>query len=215
MEENIENRTKNEVSVVGKVDKEFYFSHEYEGEGFYKTNILVDRLNDTNDRIPVIVSDRLLDMDSCYAGKYIALNGEFRSYNSRDEEGKPKRQRLFTVFAHDVQLLPGTEGKKMAKGENIYIEGFLSKPPIYRVTPLGREITELCIAVRRNYGRTDHIPCICWGRNARFASGFHTGDRISACGRIQSRDYTKHEGDNDIKHTTCEVSVKRISREEG
>ncbi len=212
MNGNLPNTTKNLVSVVGKVDREFDFSHEYYGEGFYKTNLLVDRLNETNDRIPVMVSDRLLDMDSCYAGKYIFLDGEFRSYNIKEEDQAPKKHQLM-VFAHDIRIVPGDEVKKISREYNIYIEGFLCRPPVYRVTPQGREITELMLSVQRRYGKSDYIPCICWGRNARYAAGFHMGDKVSVNGRIQSRDYTSRSREREgEKITVNEVSVKRISR---
>ena len=219
MEEKGQAKANNQVSVVGKIDKEFHFSHEYYGEGFYKTNVLVDRLNETIDSIPVLVSDRLLDMDSCYAGKYIALEGEFRSYNSREiDEDSPKKRQL-TVFAREIHLLGGRENgervkKKEMNEDSIFIDGYLCKPPVYRITPLGREITELTIAVSRFYGKCDYIPCICWGRNARFAAGFATGDKICIHGRIQSRDYTRRSGpETSRKLTTYEVSVQRIYRE--
>ena len=215
MEEKVQTKPNNQVSVAGRIDKEFNFSHEYFGEGFYTTNILVDRLNETTDSIPVLVSDRLLDMDSCYAGKYIALEGEFRSYNSREiDEDSPKKRQL-TVFAREIHLLKGQEKKKNLNEDSIFIDGYLCKPPVYRITPLGREITELTIAVSRYYGKCDYIPCICWGRNARFAAGFATGDRINIHGRIQSRDYTRRSGPaTNRKLTTYEVSVQRIYRQQ-
>ncbi len=201
----------NRVSMVGKVDKEFDFSHESFGEGFYKTTILVDRLNDTKDRIPLMVSDRLLDMDSSYAGRKIALEGELRSYNhhtSVKAAGRPP----MSVFVHNIRLLNGKEEKKAKEEDFINIEGFLCKPPVYRVTPLGRELTQLMVSVSRNYGKNDYIPCICWGRDARFAAHFSMGDRVSIQGRIQSRDYIRRTAQNETeKKTTYEVSVKRVA----
>ena len=206
-----EQHTLNRVSMVGRVDKEFNFSHECFGEDFYKATILVDRLNDTRDRIPLMVSDRLLDMDSCYAGRKIALEGELRSYNqhaSVKAAGSPP----MSVFVHNIRLLNGKEEKKAKEEDLISIEGFLCKPPVYRVTPLGRELTQLMVSVTRNYGKNDYIPCICWGRDARFAAHFSMGDRVSIQGRIQSRDYVRRTPENGTeKKTTYEVSVKRVA----
>ena len=215
MNENTQYRTTNRVTMVGKVDKEFYFSHECYGEGFYRTNLLVDRLNEVQDRIPIIVSDRLLDMDNCYAGSHIELMGEFRSYTSGEEEGREPKKRKLSVFAHEIRLLEGEDAKNTEDEDTIYIEGYLTRPPVYRVTPLGREITELILMVPRNYGKSDYIPCICWGRNARFGARFRPGEKVTVTGRIQSRDYFKQIDDKTKKRmTTCEVSVTRIRREE-
>ena len=185
------------------------------GEGFYRTNLLVDRLNEVQDRIPIIVSDRLLDMDNCYAGSHIELMGEFRSYTSGEEEGREPKKRKLSVFAHEIRLLEGEDAKNTEDEDTIYIEGYLTRPPVYRVTPLGREITELILMVPRNYGKSDYIPCICWGRNARFGARFRPGEKVTVTGRIQSRDYFKQIDDKTKKRmTTCEVSVTRIRREE-
>ena len=160
----------NQVSIMGKIDTGFTFSHQVFGEGFYTMEILVRRLSDSEDRIPVMVSERLLDVTQDYTGEYIEIQGQFRSYNRHEE----KHNRLvLSVFAREVSFVEEETDK--AKTNQIFLDGYICKAPVYRKTPLGREIADMLIAVNRPYGKSDYIPCICWGRNARFAAGFEVG----------------------------------------
>lgn len=181
----------NQVSIMGKVAAEFSFSHEVFGEGFYMTELLVKRLSDSYDRIPVMVSERLVDVSQDYRGEYIQVTGQFRSYNRHEEK---KNRLVLSVFARELSFVEEEDDK--IKSNQIFLDGFICKTPIYRRTPLGREIADMLVAVNRPYGKSDYIPCISWGRNARFASTFEVGGHVQIWGRIQSREYVKKlEGD--------------------
>ena len=196
----------NQVSIMGKIDTGFTFSHQVFGEGFYTMEILVRRLSDSEDRIPVMVSERLLDVTQDYTGEYIEIQGQFRSYNRHEE----KHNRLvLSVFAREVSFVEEETDK--AKTNQIFLDGYICKAPVYRKTPLGREIADMLIAVNRPYGKSDYIPCICWGRNARFAAGFEVGGHVQIWGRIQSREYVKKlEGEEAQKRVAYEVSVSKL-----
>ena len=196
----------NQVSIMGKIDTGFTFSHQVFGEGFYTMELLVRRLSDSEDRIPVMVSERLLDITQDYTGQYIEIHGQFRSYNRHEE----KHNRLvLSVFAREVNFVE--EQDESLPVNQIFLDGFICKPPVYRKTPLGREIADLLLAVNRPYGKSDYIPCICWGRNARFASAFEVGEHVQVMGRIQSREYMKRIGENQSERRTAyEVSVSKL-----
>ena len=165
----------NQVSITGKIVTGFTFSHQVYGEGFYTMDLLVKRLSDSEDRIPVMVSERLVDVTQDYVGQYVEIHGQFRSYNRHEE----KHNRL--------------------------VLSALKK------SPLGREIADLLLAVNRPYGKSDYIPCICWGRNARYASAFEVGGHVLIWGRIQSREYMKRIGENETqKRIAYEVSVSKL-----
>ena len=160
-------------------------------------DILVKRLSDSEDRIPVMVSERLIDITQDYVGEYIEIHGQFRSYNRHEE----KRNRLvLSVFAREVKFVE--EGEESIPVNQIFLDGYICKPPVYRKTPLGREIADILLAVNRPYGKSDYIPCIAWGRNARYASNFQVGTRVCIWGRVQSREYTKK-----ISESECETRV--------
>ena len=196
----------NQVSVMGRIATEFTFSHQVFGEGFYMMDILVKRLSDSEDRIPVMVSERLIDITQDYVGEYIEIHGQFRSYNRHEE----KRNRLvLSVFAREVKFVE--EGEESIPVNQIFLDGYICKPPVYRKTPLGREIADLLMAVNRPYGKSDYIPSICWGRNARFAGKFQVGEHIQLWGRIQSRTYQKKIDEDTVeKRTAYEISVSKI-----
>lgn len=196
----------NQVTIMGQVASEFVFSHEVFGEGFYMMDILVKRLSNSCDRIPVMVSDRLIDVTQDYQGEYIQISGQFRSYNRHEEK---KNRLVLSVFAREISFAE-EENDKM-KTNQIFLDGYICKMPVYRKTPLGREIADMLVAVNRPYGKSDYIPCICWGRNARFSSTCEVGGHVQVWGRIQSRDYMKKlEGDLTEKRTAYEVSVSKL-----
>ena len=198
----------NQVSIMGKIDTGFTFSHQVFGEGFYTMELLVRRLSDSEDRIPVMVSERLLDITQDYTGQYIEIHGQFRSYNRHEE----KHNRLvLSVFAREVNFVE--EQDETAPVNQIFLDGYICKQPVYRKTPLGREIADLLLAVNRPYGKSDYIPCICWGRNARYASGFEVGEHVQLLGRIQSREYVKRISDTETeKRVAYEVSVSKLEK---
>ncbi len=196
----------NQVSIRGKVVSEFSFSHEVYGEGFYLGEISVQRLSESMDLIPVMVSERLVDVSQDYRGEYIQIFGQFRSYNRHEEK---KNRLVLSVFAREISFVE-EEGDKV-KSNQIFLEGYICKRPVYRRTPLGREIADMLLAVNRPYGKSDYIPCICWGRNARFASGFEVGGHVQLWGRLQSREYVKKLEEEQIeRHIAYEVSVSKL-----
>lgn len=196
----------NQVTIIGEVASEFVFSHEVFGEGFYMVDVLVRRLSNSDDRIPLMISERLIDVHQDYTGEYIMVTGQFRSYNQHDEN---KNRLVLSVFVREVSFVE--EEVDGAKTNTIQLDGYICKCPIYRKTPLGREIADLLLAVNRPYGKSDYIPCICWGRNARFASGFEVGEHVQILGRIQSREYVKKLTETETeKRIAYEVSVSKL-----
>lgn len=191
---------------MGVVASDFIFSHEVFGEGFYMVDVLVRRLSNSDDRIPLMVSERLVDVTRDYTGEYIMASGQFRSYNQHDEK---KNRLVLSVFAREIDFVD--EEPDGAKTNHIFLDGYICKKPIYRKTPLGREIADLLLAVNRPYGKSDYIPCICWGRNARFAAGFEVGEHVQVLGRIQSREYVKRLTETETeKRIAYEVSVSKL-----
>lgn len=186
----------------GKVSEEPKFSHLILGEGFYDMKIEVPRLSAESDTIPVTVSERLLN--NVKVGDSVTIDGEFRSYNKL-VDGKSKL--VLTLFAKEL-----TGDIDQENSNTISLTGFLCKQPIYRTTPFGREICDCLIAVNRAYNKSDYIPCIAWGRNARFVNSLQVGEKVTLIGRIQSRNYTKkHEDGTDEIKTAYEISISSIS----
>lgn len=191
---------------MGEVASAFTYSHEVFGEGFYMVDVLVRRLSNSEDRIPLMISERLMDVTQDYTGEFIMVSGQFRSYNRHEEL---KNRLVLSVFVREVEFIE--EEMDGAKTNSILLEGYICKKPIYRKTPLGREIADLLLAVNRPYGKSDYIPCICWGRNARYASGFEVGEHVQILGRIQSRDYVKKISETETEtRTAYEVSVSKL-----
>ncbi len=202
-EKNLEN---NKVTVIGQVVSDFTFSHEVFGEGFYMVDLAVNRLSDQEDIIPLMISERLVDVTRSYQGMTLEAEGQFRSYNRH--EGS-KNRLVLSVFVRELRFLE--EFTDYTKTNQIFLDGYICKEPIYRKTPLGREIADLLIAVNRPYGKSDYIPCIAWGRNARYASAFEVGSRVRIWGRVQSREYTKKLSEAESeKRVAYEVSVSKM-----
>lgn len=196
----------NRVSIIGEIVSDFKYSHQVYGEGFYTVDVSVNRLSDLNDIIPLMVSERLVDVSKSYIGQNVEVSGQFRSYNRHEET---HNKLVLSIFVREWNFYE--EELDAGKTNQIFLDGFICKPPIYRKTPLGREIADLLIAVNRPYGKSDYIPCIAWGRNARFASGFEVGARIQVYGRVQSREYVKKTDTEElIKHIAYEVSVSKL-----
>ena len=195
----------NRVSIIGEVVSEFQFSHEVFGEGFYLVNVSVDRLSDMVDIIPLMISERLIDVTKDYKGMLVRACGQFRSFNKHEEN---RNHLILSVFVRDLEFIESMDG---VRPNQIILDGFICKQPVYRMTPLGREICDILLAVNRSYGKSDYIPCICWGRNARFAGNLEIGSRIQLIGRIQSREYQKRVSENElIRRVAYEVSVNKL-----
>ncbi len=196
----------NRVSVIGEIISGFTFSHEVYGEGFYVVNVAVSRLSEQQDVIPLMISDRLIDVHQDYQGCTVEAAGQFRSYNRH--EGL-KNRLVLSVFVREIRFME--KFTDYTKTNQIFLDGYVCKQPVYRKTPLGREIADLLLAVNRPYAKSDYIPCIAWGRNARFASGFRIGTRIQVWGRVQSREYTKRLSDTQCeKRVAYEVSISKM-----
>ena len=196
----------NQVTIMGEIVTPFTFSHEVFGEGFYMVEVSVRRLSNSQDQIPVMVSERLIDVSQDYTGEFIMVSGQFRSYNRHDEV---KNRLVLSVFAREIEFVE--EELDGAKTNNILLDGYICKLPVYRKTPLGREIADLLLAVNRPYGKSDYIPCICWGRNARYASSFEVGEHVQITGRIQSREYVKKlTEERTERRVAYEVSVSKL-----
>lgn len=196
----------NVVTISGTIVSNLLFSHEVYGEGFYYFLLDVPRLSDSADKIPVTVSERLITRQKLEIGKVIEVEGQFRSYNSYNNEGN---RLLLTVFAREINFLE--DEKKIKNPNQIFLNGFICKKPVYRTTPFGREITDILLAVNRPYNKSDYIPCISWGRNARYSESLTVGDNIKVWGRIQSREYQKKLESGDIlTKIAYEVSVSKM-----
>ncbi len=177
----------NQVNVYGEVISEFTFSHVF-------------------DTIPLMVSERLVDVSKDYRGKFFEACGQFRSYNRHEEN---RNRLVLSLFVRDLRVDDTEVGSD--KPNYIFLDGYICKQPVYRKTPLGREIADLLLAVNRPYGKSDYIPCICWGRNARFADGFQVGEHIQIWGRIQSREYQKKLDEETFEtRVAYEISVSKL-----
>lgn len=200
----------NIVEVTGKIVSPIEFSHEMYGEGFYNFYLEVPRLSETVDILPITISERLIVNLDLKEGKYVKIFGQLRSYN-RYVDGASKL--VLTIFSRDIKLLEDEkEIKEELKSPNeIFLDGYICKPPVYRTTPFGREISDLLLAVNRAYNKSDYIPCIAWGRNARFCDNILVGDHLKIWGRIQSREYQKKIKENEYEtRVAYEVSISKL-----
>jgi single-stranded DNA-binding protein len=196
----------NTVTIVGKVISKPEFSHEVYGEGFYNFYLEVPRLSDISDILPITVSERLLKNIDFKEGGYFEIEGQFRSYNSFQNESN---KLLLNIFTRDIKPV---EDMSLVKNPNqIFLNGYICKKPIYRTTPFGREITDILLAINRQYNKSDYIPCIAWGRNARYLEGVQVGENLKIWGRVQSRSYQKKlENGEAINKVAYEVSVVKL-----
>lgn len=180
------------------------YSHSVYGEKFYTFDTEVERTSGNVDLLSVIASERTVDIDALCPGDIVSVRGEIRSYNLKCAE---KTRLVLNVFARSVQVLEHAETDENGSNNSIYLDGYICKPPTYRETPMGRELSDAIVAVNRAYGKSDYIPCIFWGRNARFASQLPVGSHVSLSGRFQSREYWKNIGDVTEIRTAFELSV--------
>lgn len=198
-------RENNIINLSGKILSNPKFSHEVYGEGFYTFTLETSRLSTLADKLPITISERLINSETVQIGKKVNITGQIRSYNSYSDK---KNHLLLTVFTRDILSYEEFENKNP---NEVILNGFICKEPIYRTTPFGREITDILLAVNRAYNKSDYIPCIAWGRNARFAGKLQVGNNIKISGRMQSREYQKKlaEGEVVVK-TAYEVSLSKI-----
>ena len=201
----------NQLVLVGKVTSDKRLSHEIYGEKFYIFDLSVPRLSGNADIIPITISERLLSEEDLEIGKNIIIEGQFRSYNSYENE---RNKLVLTVFAKEIKFAQDQEEFKPSKentSNEVVLDGFICKKPIYRKTPFGREIADILLAVNRAYNKSDYIPCIAWGRNARFCENIPVGTEVKIIGRVQSRQYEKkyEDGTSEVK-IAYEVSVASL-----
>lgn len=195
----------NAVTISGIVSGEISFNHEIYQEKFYRFFLNINRISQAVDRVIVMVSERLLGKSDIRDGVFLRAQGQFRSYNITDGA---ERHLFLTVFVREITVLPAGEE---TYDNQIELTGHICKAVNYRVTPLGREISDILLAVNRSYKKSDYIPCIAWGRNARFVKDFEVGQKIKLVGRIQSRNYVKHIEGVPVERTTYEVSVSQLA----
>lgn len=194
----------NKIYLEGKVLTELKFSHEMYGEGFYTFDLEVQRLSDTKDVLLITVSERLISGMKVMPGIELIVEGQLRSYN-KFMDGSNRL--VLTVFARDINYCV----EKSKNPNQIYLDGYICKLPVYRTTPFGREISDMLIAVNRSYNKSDYIPAIAWGRNSRFCKALTIGDNIRIWGRLQSREYQKKLSESEvIKKTAYEVSISKM-----
>lgn len=203
MENYIDN---NIVKIGGRVISELEFSHEIYEEKFYRFYIETKRMSEISDKLPVIISERIINIEEIKIGSIIVVEGQFRSYN-QIIDGRSKL--VLSIFAKEFEK---TEDEKVLTLNDATFIGYICKKPVYRKTPLGREIADVLLAVNRTYKKSDYIPCILWGRNAKYCEQVEIGDMIKLNGRIQSRSYDKKQEDGTvISKVAYEVSVSRLS----
>jgi len=205
----------NHLVLVGKVTSEKRFSHEIYGERFYIYDLEVPRLSDTSDFIPITISERIIDEKKMQIGNKIIVKGQFRSYNSYENE---RNKLILTVFVKDIIFEDEIEVKmqedemlKANVSNEVILTGYICKKPIYRQTPFGREIADILLAVNRAYNKSDYIPSIAWGRTARFCQNLETGTEVKVVGRVQSRNYEKKHEDGTVEQRIAyEVSISSL-----
>ena len=197
----------NVVKLGGIISIKPIFSHEVYDEKFYKLYVEVKRLSNVCDTLPIIISEKIIDMDKLTIGTAVLINGQFRSYN----EFKNERTKLvLSIFVKEIKI---QELEKIEMLNEIALEGFLCKKPTYRKTPLGREISDVIIAVNRTYKKSDYIPCILWGRNAKYSENMEIGEKVRLVGRIQSRNYEKKLADDKVeKKVAYEISTTSFTK---
>ena len=200
----------NMVKIIGRITETISFSHEMYGEGFYNFQLEIPRLSDSVDVLPVTISERLIVNMNLSIGSYVEIHGQLRSYNRYINSSS---RLVLTVFARDIRALEDEDeiNELLRSPNEIYLDGYICKAPIYRTTPFGREISDLLIAVNRPYNKSDYIPCIAWGRNARFCEKLLVGDHIKIWGRIQSREYQKKHSNEKVETKVAyEVSISKL-----
>ena len=199
----------NKVIIAGTIASLPEFSHEVYEEMFYTFMLDTPRLSETHDTVKVTISEKFLTGEGLSIGEKVIIQGQFRSYNNFSNVGN---RLILTVFVKDIEKCIDYEEKSI---NSIYLNGYICKKPVYRTTPFGREIADILLAVNRSYNKSDYIPCIAWGRNAKYAGCLEVGDNVEIKGRIQSREYQKRLSETEVESKTAfEVSVSRLEMAE-
>lgn len=198
----------NQAMLSGEIVSNFNLSHKVFGEGFYVAMLSSERESAAKDIIPITVSDRLIDAEADWTGRFVKVSGQFRSYNKHEGE---RNRLILSAFVREFEDISEERDFGLEDENQIFLDGYICKKPTYRKTPLGREIADILLAVNRSYEKSDYIPCIAWGRNARFVEGFEVGTRLQINGRIQSREYQKRVSDDEFEtRVAYEVSISKM-----
>ena len=196
----------NNAVVVGTMASELQFSHEVYGEKFFFFKLSIPRLSDTADIIVITISERFFPQLDLTIGKHFMIKGQFRSYNNFSNIGN---KLILTIFVKEIKEVE--DANACPNPNSIFLNGYICKPPIYRTTPFGREIADILLAVNRSYNKSDYIPCIAWGRNAKFSQCLEIGSKLKVWGRIQSREYQKKVDEETVETKTAyEISVSKL-----
>ena len=196
----------NYIMLVGKITSEKKFSHEIYGESFFNFDLEIPRLSGISDIIPITISERLIANFDLSIGKQVVIEGQFRSYNTYEDS---KSRLILTVFVKEIR--EKGEDEEIKVPNEVQLVGHICRKPIYRKTPFGREIADILVAVNRAYNKSDYIPCITWGRNARFCENMQIGTELKLVGRVQSRPYEKKHEDGTVEQRTAyEVSISSL-----
>lgn len=199
----------NSVTISGEVVETPVLSHNLFGEGFYVFKISVNRLSDKSDVLPVTVSERLTNISNIKLGLKLTINGQIRSYNNYIEVEK-RNKLVITIFAREINIF-SNDSETFTDFNEIILNGYVCKAPIYRTTPFGREISDILLAVNRSYNKSDYIPCISWGRNAKYCEQLEIGSNVKINGRLQSRVYQKKlSEDQVVQKIAYEISITKI-----
>ncbi len=198
----------NVVNLIGEICDDFRFSHEVYGESFYTFTVEINRLSEQVDYLPVLVSERIFETKNMLKGTKVKIKGQVRSYNKFNPE-EERNKLVISIFVNDIEIV-GDEEKLQ---QEVIINGFICKKPIYRTTPFGREICDMLLAVNRSYNKSDYIPCIAWGRNAKYTGNLEIGENIIITGRLQSRNYQKKINNGEIvQKVAYEISISKIEK---
>ena len=196
----------NYIMLVGKITSEKKFSHEIYGESFFNFDLEIPRLSGISDIIPITISERLIANFDLSIGKQVVIEGQFRSYNTYEDS---KSRLILTVFVKEIR--EKGEDEEIKVPNEVQLVGHICRKPIYRKTPFGGEIADILVAVNRAYNKSDYIPCITWGRNARFCENMQIGTELRLVGRVQSRPYEKKHEDGTVEQRTAyEVSISSL-----
>lgn len=205
----VTNNATNTAKIVGYVVSSPEIHHSTHGEDFYEFSVRVPRLNSSaSDILKVEISDRVFNVNKIKVDSIVSVEGQFRSFNEHNTDTGKISLRLF-LFTKEIEVLDSADDFT----NKITLHGFICKEVVHRKTPGGREISDVILSVNRLYNKSDYIPCVVWGRNARYVSKMGVGTEIEFSGRIQSRVYTKKfEDGSTLEREVYEVSVSDVTK---
>lgn len=194
----------NITTISGEVVSEPILSHNSHDENFYEVMVKIKRFSGSSDILIATISEKLINISNIKVGTFISIDGELRTYNIIENNNNKLK---IVVFAKNVSILDGEKNEN-----NIHFEGYICKKPVYRVTPLGREICDIIVAVNRDYHKSSYIPIISWGRNAKYLKDAEVGQKLECFGRFQSRTYNKKVNDKSVEKTAYEISLAKVKK---